>query len=1159
MTETTKNPFVHLRVHSEFSLVDGICRIPELIKSCQEKTMPAMGITEAGNLFSTVKFYKAAQSAGIKPIIGADLRLVRPDNDKEYHAITLLCQDVEGYRNLNHLISRSYREGQIQGMPFVNTDWLQGHTDRLIALSGAQYGEVGKAIITGNADNAARLLDEYRGWFPDRYYLELIRTESELDEQHTCQAVDFSVSHAVPAVATNNVRFTRAEDFEAHEARICIYQGYALSDSRRPKSYTEQQYIKTPEQMQELFADIPEAIENTSLIAQRCNLELTLGEHYLPDFSVPEGFDQAGWLRHHSAERLQNILDSRPIPEHLNPEDYHQRLDVELDVIIQMGFPGYFLIVADFIQWGKDNGIPVGPGRGSGAGSLVAYAMGITELDPLQYDLLFERFLNPERVSLPDFDVDFCMERRDEVIDYVARKYGRDHVSQIITYGTMAAKAVVRDVGRVLGYPYGFVDAIAKLIPFEIGMTLDKALSGEEQLQERYLKEEEVRTLIDLAKKLEGVSRNAGKHAGGIVIAPKPLDYYVPLYCEQGSQSIVSQFDMNDVEAVGMVKFDFLGLRTLTIIDWAIRDVNIARKEQGEAPLEIIDIPLDDPATYKLVQRMETTAVFQLESDGMKKLVGRLKPDKFDDLIALVALFRPGPLQSGMVDDYVDRKHGRARVDYPHPDLEPILQPTYGVILYQEQVMQIAQVLANYSLGGADLLRRAMGKKKPEEMEKQRKIFTEGAVARDVEEKTATYIFDLMEKFAGYGFNKSHSAAYALVAYQTAWLKAHHPAAFMAAVLSSDMDNTDKVVMLLEEMRQMKLQTGAPDINNSAYYFSVADEKTIRYGLGAIKGVGESAIESILGEREENGPYSDLFDLCRRINLQKANRRVLEALIACGALDKLGPSRSILNASLDKAIQLAEQHNENLNAGQDDFFGFAALDATAQQHTDSDQPSEFVEAADWSSDTRLQKEKETLGFYLTGHPIEKYQQEIDSFTSCRLSQVKLGDSVLVAGFIHRARIRSFGQGKLAELVLDDRTSHTLVKIFPKVYEEFRDLILKDHLVVVSGNVETDDFAVSGYAIVVTQMYHFEQYRANHASLMLRIPKEMSGNSAIQSLNQMLSPYRNGPTQIFLEYHNGTAYCRLRFDEPSWKIRLNEALLNSLKEFLGEKNVALNYR
>ena len=916
--------FVHLHLHTEYSLLNGTIRIKPLVQSVAAAGMPAVAVTDQCNLFSMVKFYRAAMAAGVKPLIGVDLWVADQAVNRQPGRLVLLSKTHAGYLNLTRLVSRTYTEGQHRGLPVLERSWLDGHADGLIALSGGRAGDIGQSLVANKTDHAVRLLDEWRRLFPDSFYLELQRTGRPGEEDYLHRAVRLAGDHDVPVVATNDVHFLKASDFGAHEARVCINEGRTLDDPRRSREFTDQQYLRTPAEMQALFEDIPEALENTVEIALRCNLELELGKNYLPDFPTPDGASISSYFKVQAQEglerRLELLLDPSAEDYAAQREAYLQRLQTEIDVILEMGFPGYFLIVADFIQWAKAHGIPVGPGRGSGAGSLVAYALTITDLDPLRYDLLFERFLNPERVSMPDFDVDFCMEGRDRVIEYVAERYGRDKVSQIITYGSMAAKAVVRDVGRVLGHPYGFVDRIAKLIPFEIGITLEKALDQEPALSELYDNDEEVRAVIDLARSLEGLARNAGKHAGGVVIAPSRLTDFTPLYCEQGGEALVSQFDKDDVEAVGLVKFDFLGLRTLTIIDWALQTINATRAAAGKLPVDINSIPLTDAGTFELLKAAATTAVFQLESTGMKDLIRRLQPDSFEDIVALVALFRPGPLQSGMVDDFIARKHG-AEIKYPHPDLEPILKPTYGIILYQEQVMQIAQVLAGYTLGGADMLRRAMGKKKPEEMAKQRSIFLDGARSRAVDEKVASGIFDLMEKFAGYGFNKSHSAAYALVSYQTAWLKAHFPAAFMAAVLSADMDNTDKIVQLISECRDMRIKVVPPDVNLSQHHFTVQGDATVVYGLGAIKGVGQAAIEGMLAEREAGGAFADLFDLCQRVDLRKVNRRVLDALVRAGALDSLGESRATQHANLAQALKLAEQRSRDLDTGQNDLFG----------------------------------------------------------------------------------------------------------------------------------------------------------------------------------------------------------------------------------------------
>ena len=1154
--ETSRMPcrYIHLRLHTEYSLVDGIVRVKPLVGALAEQGTPACAVTDQSNLFAMVKFYRAAIAKGIKPIIGVDVWMANEDEPAQPTRFTLLCQTNQGYLNLSELISRSYIEGQHRGIPMIQPEWLEDYNEGLIVLSGGREGDVGRALLSADKDRIQVALERWQRLFPDRYYLELQRTGRPDEEDYLHAAIELAQRADLPVVATNDVRFLRPDDFEAHEARVCIHDGRTLDDPRRPKNYSEQQYLRSPEEMAELFADIPEALENTVEIARRCNVELTLGKNFLPDFPIPEGMNEDEYFRQESRQGLEARLDklfdrnSPDFPE--QRKHYDERLETELDVIIKMGFPGYFLIVADFIRWAKNNGVPVGPGRGSGAGSLVAYALTITDLDPLEYELLFERFLNPERVSMPDFDVDFCMEGRDRVIDYVAQHYGREKVSQIITYGSMAAKAVVRDVGRVLGHPYGFVDRIAKLIPFEVGMTLDKALEQEEALAELVAEDEDVAALIELAKSLEGMARNAGKHAGGVVIAPSKLTDFCPLYCEQGGEGLVSQFDKDDVEAVGLVKFDFLGLRTLTIIDWALK--NIERQKGPEARPDIETIPLDDEATFSLLKACQTTAVFQLESRGMKDLIKRLKPDSFEEIIALVALFRPGPLQSGMVDDFINVKPGRKKPEYPHPDIVSILQPTYGIILYQEQVMQIAQVLAGYTLGGADMLRRAMGKKKPEEMAKQRAIFTEGALARGVEEKTATYIFDLMEKFAGYGFNKSHSAAYALVSYQTAWLKTHYPAAFMAAVLSADMDNTDKVVMLIEECRSMNLEVVPPNVNACEYKFAVKDDRTIFYGLGAIKGVGEGAIEGIMVSRRDEGPFRNLFGFCRRIDLKKANRRTLEALIRAGALDELGPNRATLMASLETAIHMAEQHHYNLASGQDDMFGVAVPAETASER--------YVEAKDWDDEIRLNGEKETLGLYLTGHPIDRYDAEIDQFVTHRIAALNPnGDqTITVAGLVVAIRTMNTRRGdKMAFVTLDDRTGRVELAVFSEPYLHYRDLLAKDRLVVVEGEVSIDEYT-GGVKMSARKIYDIDHAREAFAKrLVLKVDEKRAANGFVNELARVLSPYREGHCPVLVDYQRADATAQIHLGRE-WRVRPTDELIRRLDELAGKDQVHVEY-
>ncbi len=1144
--------FVHLHLHSEYSIVDGLIRINDLVDRVAALGMPAVAVTDQSALFSMVKFYRAAQARGIKPIIGADLWLAGDAGKRT--RIVVLCQDAAGYRNLTEVITRSYTEGQVQGVPHVQQEWLFARSDGLLLLSGAGGGEIGQVLAGGSKAEAKRRLKRWLDHFPNRYYLELQRTARSGEAEYIERALDLAAACQAPVVATNDVCFLHPEDYEAHEARFCINAGRALADPRRPKPYSPQQYLRSAEEMEVLWADVPEAIENSQMIAQRCSLELTLDRYHLPDFPVPPGTVVEDCLRSQAEtglrQRLAVISDADAPSGGPKNAAYAERLMSEIEMITKMGFAGYFLIVADFIRWAKECGIPVGPGRGSGAGSLTAYALRITDLDPIQYDLLFERFLNPERVSMPDFDIDFCMERRDEVIDYVAERYGRDRVSQIITYGSMAARAVVRDVGRVLGYPYGFVDQIAKLIPFDLNMTLERALAEEPALRERCEAEEEVHTLINLAKKLEGLVRNAGKHAGGVVIAPAPLTDFMPLYCEQGSTARVTQFDMGDVEAMGLVKFDFLGLRTLTIIAWAVRGINAARELQSDPMLDITRIPLDDVKTFALIQRGETAAVFQLESRGMKDLVKRLRPDMFDDLVALVALFRPGPLQSGMVDDFINRKHGRAAVRYPHSAIEPILKPTYGVILYQEQVMQIAQVLAGYSLGAADLLRRAMGKKKPEEMAKQRAVFIGGAVERKVAPAVAGAIFDLMEKFAGYGFNKSHSAAYALIAYQTAWLKAHYPAAFMAAVLSADMDNTDKVVALIDECRRLGLGILPPDINTSAYGFTVASDASIRYGLGAVKGAGRMAIEAMMAVRDSGGPYRDLLDLCLRVDARKANRRVLEALIQAGAMDSLGPDRGWLLATLDPAMQTAGQSVKDRASGQHDLFGFSA-EAAAETLGQGD-----PKALRWSDDQRLAGERETLGLYLSGHPIDRYEDELNGLLSCRLRDLRPG-ARRIGGLVLALRHTDRGRGRIAIATLDDHSARIEVVVYPEALKRYAEVLVKDRVLIAEGACRVDE-VTDAYTLVAEKLLDLPQARAAYArGLIVGIDEARFANGAIPDLQRLLETHRGGRCPVFIDYRGGEASGRLRLGD-AWRVDLSDALLEKLRALFAGGQVTIDY-
>ncbi|WP_026375674.1 DNA polymerase III subunit alpha [Aestuariibacter salexigens] len=1150
-----QTPFIHLRVHSDFSMLDGLNKVKPIIAKAKQLDMPAIAVTDQMNLCGLVKFYGECHNNGIKPIIGADFWVRSDEAGDQLTRLVLLAQDNQGYKNITLLISKAYQRGHIQNRAVIDRDWLAEHADGVIILSGGLHGELGLALSKGNLAIAQLVTEFYQTHFPDRCYIELMRTGRAGEEDYLHSAVEWAEQYGLPVVATNEVCFIEQEGFDAHEIRVCIHDGFTLDDKRRPKRYSPQQYMRSAEEMVELFSDIPEALQNTVEIAKRCNVTVKLGEYFLPKFPTG-GMSDEDYLVKVSREGLEKRL------AFLFPDDaeraekrpaYDERLEIELQVINQMGFPGYFLIVMEFIQWSKDNGVPVGPGRGSGAGSLVAYALEITDLDPLEFDLLFERFLNPERVSMPDFDVDFCMDRRDEVIDHVADLYGRDAVSQIITFGTMAAKAVVRDVGRVLGHPYGFVDRISKLIPSDPGMTLSKAFEVEPRLPELYDQDEEVKDLIDMARILEGVTRNAGKHAGGVVIAPTKITDFAPLYCDEEGHNPVTQFDKNDVETAGLVKFDFLGLRTLTIIQWAIDMIASGKGKQ----IDINAIPLADRKSFAMLMRAETTAVFQLESRGMKELIKRLKPDCFEDIIALVALFRPGPLQSGMVDNFIDRKHGREKISYPdaeyqHECLQEILEPTYGIILYQEQVMQIAQVMSGYSLGGADLLRRAMGKKKPEEMAKQRAIFEDGAKNNGIDPDLAMKIFDLVEKFAGYGFNKSHSAAYALVSYQTLWLKAHYPAEFMAAVMSADMDNTDKIVTLVDECNRMGLTILPPDLNSGRYKFTVNEDGQIVYGIGAIKGVGEGPIEAIIEAREQHGSFKDLFDFCTKVDLKRVNRRVLEKLVLSGAMDNLGPHRASIMATLPEAMAAADQHARAESYGQTDMFGLLTTEPEQVK-------TAFADVPKWPEKVWLDGEKETLGLYLTGHPINQYNEELKHYINGRLVDLRpTGKDVQItaAGLVLGVRVMTNKKGRRWAIVtLDDKSARIDARFFPDMYEQFEEILQPDRVLLITGQVSFDDFS-GGNTITARDAMDIVQAREKNAKcLAIDVSTDWCNDASVSKLQAILQQYQGGSCPVSMHVVHPDAEVTLALG-ANWFVTPDDQLLHDLKQCLGEQSTRL---
>jgi DNA polymerase-3 subunit alpha len=1184
--------FVHLRLHSEYSISDGMLRVDEAVAAARNDAMPALALTDLNNFFGLIKFYKAARGAGLKPVVGCDVFISNDTDPDRPYRMLLLCQSSAGYLLLCRLLSRAYLENQHRGRAELRREWFHQDTGGLIALSGAHLGDVGSALLSGNAALAAQFAREWAALFSNRYYIEVQRA-GFADEEHQLQgATHLAAELGLPVVATHPVQFLGADDFKAHEARVCIAEGYVLNDKRRARAFTDQQYFKTQAEMSALFADLPEALQNSVEIARRCNLSLNLDKPRLPDFPTPGGQGLDEYLRMQAGLGLQQrlaMLYPDPAEREARQPEYQERLDFEINTIIKMGFSGYFLIVADFIRWAKENGVPVGPGRGSGAGSLVAYSLGITDLDPLRYALLFERFLNPERVSMPDFDVDFCQDGRERVIDYVKQKYGAACVAQIATFGTMASKAVIRDVGRVMDFPYGLCDRLSKAIPLEgvKPVSLKKAREMEPEINSIAESEEGVPELLELAGRLEDLTRNVGMHAGGVLIAPGQLTDFCPLYCADSSTSVVSQFDKDDVEAIGLVKFDFLGLRTLTILDWAMRHVKRLQKQglrtevgglsettgpqsstlspdftQSSVPepqsFTLETLPLDDAGTYDLLKKANTTAVFQLESRGMKDMLVRAKPDCFEDIIALVALYRPGPMD--LIPDFIRRKHGE-KFDYPHPAVEPVLKETYGIMVYQEQVMQMAQLVGGYSLGGADLLRRAMGKKKAEEMAQQREIFIAGALNNGTSKEVAGNLFDLMEKFAGYGFNKSHAAAYALVAYQTAYLKAHHPAAFMAATLSGDLDNTEKVSIFYADTLLQNIRVLHPDVNSSGYVFSPVDEATIAYGLGAIKGTGEAAIASIVKARE-SGPFKDLFDFCRRVDKRIVNRRTVEALIKAGAFDSVSDHRAALMASVDAALASADQQARAAN--QNSLFGNDESDAVL-----------IVQTADvprWRLREQLAHEKASLGIYLGGHPYHEYADELANFIKVKLADLtprfvgqtngsgngsghnpRRGVPVVLAGIVAGLRIQQTRRGRMAVVTLDDGSAQVELTVFNEIYEASRPWIREDELLVVRGKASLDEYS-GNVRVSGDELYDFASARSHFAQ---QLSLRCNGNASIAQLKKLFTPYRDGKCPVQIHYRNDDATCQLRLGED-WQVTLHDDLLRDLRELLHEENVKVVY-
>ncbi|HEY4372732.1 MAG TPA: DNA polymerase III subunit alpha [Burkholderiales bacterium] len=1151
--------FVHLRLHSEYSVTDGLTRVDTVVAQAQKDNMGALALTDLSNLFGMVKFYKATRGKGVKPVVGADVWISNPEDRDKPSRIILLAASNAGYLKLCELLSRAWLTNQHRGRAELDKAWLREGTTGLIALSGLLIGpgagDISQALAAGNNGLAETLANEWAMLFPNRFYVEVQRSQGAVGkgpsaEMQLRRIVTLAAQVKLPVVATHPVEFSTTEEFRAHEARVCIAEGYVLGDQRRPKLFSEDQYFKTQAEMAELFADLPQALTNAVEIAKRCNIALTLGKPRLPDFPVPSGLTIDDYMGQLSRERLQKRLEAL-YPDAAKREEvrarYEERLEFEINTIIEMGFPGYFLIVADFINWAKNNGVPVGPGRGSGAGSLVAYSLGITDLDPLAYNLLFERFLNPERVSMPDFDIDFCENGRDKVISYVRQKYGEHCVSQIATFGTMAAKAAIRDIGRVLDLGYNFCDGIAKLIPFAPGklITIANAREMEPQLVAREKAEEEVAGLLSLAEQVEGLTRSVGKHAGGVLIAPGKLTDFTPLYTQGMGEGAVSQYDKDDVEAVGLVKFDFLGLTTLTILDWAERYI---RWRGGDLQdFSCAKLPLADAPAYTVFKKANTVAIFQFESRGMRDMLIGAKPDRFEDIIALVALYRPGPMD--LIPDFIERKHGRQAVVYPDPRVEPILSETYGIMVYQEQVMQMAQIIGGYSLGGADLLRRAMGKKKAEEMAEHREIFRKGAGKNGLNADKADEIFDLMEKFAGYGFNKSHAAAYALLAYHTAYLKQHFPAEFYAANMSCAMSDTDKVQIYAADARENGIEVWLPDVNRSAYRFEPVEKdgkiKVVRYGLGGIKGMGEGAIENILAARAEK-PFIDLFDFCMRVDKRLVNRRAIEALVRAGAFDELNADRAALFASVGIAMEAAEQAEQS--ADQVSLFG-------GPGQASEDHKLELIRTVKWSTRDRLLNEKLALGYYLSGHLFDAYALEVRKLARTRLTDVKpRGEPQLLAGVVTQMRSVMSRRGKMNILEIDDGTAKLEVTVFQELVDAHRDLLKPDELLVISGKVREDQFS-GGVRISAERLYGIADLRRAYARVL---KVSMNGQANVKKLMELLTPYRGGGScPVVIDYHNGNAACDIPMGEE-WHVQPREELLQGLREWLTPAGVEVLY-
>ena len=1151
MSQINNLDYVHLHVHSEYSLIDGIIRVDELVDQSVSLGYNSVALTDLTNLFGLIEFYRSARNKGIKPIVGSEINVAK-DKDSLSAPLVLLAMNKQGYINLTKLVSKAYVEGQINGEPIVLFSWLEEFSDGIIALSGGVEGHIGNSILAGNTKLSESRIDFFKKIFQDNFFIEIQRLGKANEKEYNDTALRLASEKQVPVVATNNVRFLNAadpdvspSDFEAHEARVCIQRGDTLDDPRRPKNFTEQQYFRSKEEMINLFSDLPEALVNTVKISEKCNIDLELGKFYLPDFEVPKEYSREDFLRKISKDGLlsriteiESSIDTYPI----NESKYIERLDYELDMICKLDFAGYFLIVADFVNWAQKNDIPVGPGRGSGAGSIVAYALGITAIDPIKYDLLFERFLNPERVSNPDFDIDFCIEGRDKVLEYVTNKYGKDSVAQISTRGTMAARAVLRDVVRVLGKPYGFGDRLAKAIPDILGISLEEAYE-EKQFKETIEESEESREVFDMALKLEGLSRSVGTHAAGVVIAPTALTDFTPLFLDSDKGTVASQFDMGDVESAGLVKFDFLGLKTLTVIDQSVKRINSKLSTKDER-LNIDNLSLKDQKTFELLQRGETTAIFQLESKGMRDYLKQLIPNDFEDIVSMNALYRPGALGMNMVDSYINRKHGKEEVTYGHESVQKILGTTYGVIVYQEQVMQIAQELSGFSLGQADILRRAMGKKKKEEMESLRSTFVGGAIKKDVNERYAANLFDQIEQFAGYGFNRSHSVGYALIAYQTAWLKAHYPSEFMASVLSCDLGNTDNIQLFVDDCKNIGLTVLSPDINKSSYKFEDLDTQTILYGLGAIKGIGESLVDKIVSERQIE-EFKDMYDFSYRVGFNKINKRILTTLIGSGAMDSLG-KRQDLFRNIDSCLKSAEQASERTKSNIKDLFGEEII---APQVNETNEDIDFDEvSAEWSA----------LGFYLDSHPLENKKKEVRHMCGFFISELQSEThNQRIAGCLMQFNVRQGRRGRFAFATLDDGSGKIEVSVWADVFEKYRHLLKKGQVLVVEGMIEKDEYSdLQRHKMIAEKILTFDEARYEFIkNIKIDIEDTSDTKDIVESLKEIANS--NEGNSVMLSYTGNSAKADIILPS-NYSVKLDDISIRALDKRFGAENVQFVY-